>query len=270
MKPIILKYVFKKIIYCGIACCVLTSCLSTKKITYFQPLNPELDQVVSQIEETYIPVIKAGDILSIIVSSLDKKESEMFNPVTQIINYSTQNVGTIAPEPVLGFTVSTSGNISLPILGNVHVAGLTSKELEVKLTEQLQQYIKSPTVLVRIANYTVSVLGEVARPARYTIPNEHITLPEALSLAGDLTIYGKRKNVLLIRETDGNRQFVRIDLTKRDVFNSPYYYLHSGDIIYVEATSGKLTTIDRVYQLTPIVINSLTLMVLILNSIKNK
>jgi polysaccharide export outer membrane protein len=170
----------------------------------------------------------------------------------------------------LGFTVSASGNISLPVVGNVHVAGLTSKELEIELTAQLQQYIKSPTVLVRIANYTVSVLGEVARPARYTIPNEQITLPEAIALAGDLTIFGKRKNVLLIRETNGRRQFARIDLTKRDVFNSPYYYLHSGDILYIEATSGKLTTIDRVYQLTPIVINSLTLMVLILNSIKNK
>lgn len=259
-----------KMIYCGILCCLLSSCLSTKKITYFQPISPELDQIVSQIEQTYIPVIKAGDILSITVSSLDRKDNEMFNPVTPMINYSTQNVGTIAPEPILGFTVSASGNISLPVVGNIHVAGLTSKELEAKLTEQLQQYIKSPTVLVRIANYTVSVLGEVARPARYTIPNEQITLPEAIALAGDLTIYGKRKNVLLIRETNGNRQFVRIDLTKRDVFNSPYYYLHSGDVLYVEATSGRLTMIDRVYQLTPIVINSLTLMVLILNSITNK
>jgi polysaccharide export outer membrane protein len=260
----------KKGIYCVLASCLLSACLSTKKITYFQPVSPELDQAVSKIEATYVPVIKAGDILSITVSSLDKEDNEMFNPVSEARNYTTQNAGTIAPEPVLGFTVSASGDISLPILGSVHVGGLTSKALAEELTVRLEQYIKSPTVLVRIANYTVSVLGEVVRPARYTIPNEQISLPEALALAGDLTIYGKRKNVLLIRESNGERQFVRIDLTQRDFFNSPYYYLHSGDILYVEATSGRLTTIDRVYQLTPIVINSLTLMVLILNSVKSK
>jgi polysaccharide export outer membrane protein len=237
--------------------------MSTKKITYFQPASRELDEVVSKIEETYTPRIKEGDILSIAVSSLSKEANEMFNPVTPVVNYTTQNVGTIAPQPVLGYLVDAAGNIALPMLGNVLVKGLTSKELSVKLTAQLQQYLESPTVIVRIANYTVSVLGEVARPAVYTIPNEHITLPEALALAGDLTIYGKRKNILVIREFDGSRQFARIDITQRDFFTSPFYYLRSGDMVYVEATSGRLTSTDRIYQLAPIVINSLTLCVLI-------
>jgi polysaccharide export outer membrane protein len=256
----------KKVVWCGIICSLMSACLSTKKITYFQPVSPELDEVVSKIEETYTPRIKEGDILSITVSSLSKEANEMFNPVAQILNYTTQTVGTIAPNPIVGYTVDVAGNIALPLLGSVQVKGLTSKELSVKLTAQLQQYLESPTVIVRIANYTVSVLGEVVRPAMYTMPNEQITLPEALALAGDLTIYGKRKNILIIRELDGVRQFARVDITKRDVFSSPFYYLRSGDVIYVEATSGRLTSTDRIYQLAPIVINSLTLGVLIITT----
>jgi polysaccharide export outer membrane protein len=256
----------KKVFWCGIICSLMSACISTKKITYFQPVSPELDEVISKIEETYTPRIKEGDILSITVSSLSKEANEMFNPITQILNYTTQTVGTIAPNPILGYTVDAAGNIALPLLGNVQVKGLTSKDLSVKLAEQLQQYLESPTVVVRIANYTVSVLGEVARPAMYTMPNEQITLPEALALAGDLTIYGKRENILIIREIEGTRQFARIDVTNRDVFTSPFYYLRSGDVVYVEATSGKLLSIDRTYLLAPIVINSLTLGVLIIST----
>jgi polysaccharide export outer membrane protein len=241
----------------------MSACVSTKKITYFQPASPELDEVISKIEETYTPQIKEGDILSITVSSLSKEANEMFNPISQVLNYTSQGVGTIAPNPVIGHTVDAVGNISLPLIGSVYVKGLTSKELSVKLITELQRYLESPTVIVRIANYTVSVLGEVVRPAVYTIPNEQITLPEALAMAGDLTIYGKRNNILVVREFDGFRQFARIDITRRDIFTSPFYYLRTGDMIYVEATSGRLTATDRTYQLAPIIINSLTLGVLI-------
>ena len=109
------------------------------------------------------------------------------------------------------------------------------------------------------------MLGEVARPAQYVIPHERITMPEVMALAGDLTIYGKRKNVLVIRETDGQRTFARLDLTKRDVFESPYYYLRSGDIVYVEPTKGKMTSTDRTYQLTPVIISSISFLIMILN-----
>jgi polysaccharide export outer membrane protein len=210
-------------------------------------------------------VIKEGDILSINVKGLDMETTtNMFNPMVQENYNSQQSVGIIMPRPITGFTVDAAGNITLPLVGDVHVAGLTSKTVEPVLTEKLRQYIKSPTVTVRIANYMISVLGEVARPAMYNIPNERITLPEAIALAGDLTIFGKRKNILIIRETDGNRQFARVDVTNRDIFNSPYYYLRSGDVVYVEATPGKLTSTDRAYQLTPIVISSLSFLIMVI------
>lgn len=218
------------------------------------------------MQEQYVPRIKPDDILSIKVSSLSKDANEMFNPLAQTTPYNAPTVGTIAPQPVIGFTVDPVGDITLPLVGKIHVAGLTSEELSQQLTDKLQHYLESPTVIVRIANYTVSVLGEVVRPALYTIPNEQITLPQVLAMAGDMTIYGKRNNVLIVREMNGERQFARVDMTKRDLFTSPFYYLHSGDVVYVEAASGKVTASDRVFQLTPVVVSSLTLLVLIINT----
>lgn len=244
---------------------MLTSCVKTKHIIYFQPDDPTLDEITSKIDPKYIPRIQEGDILSIIVSSLDRKSDEMFNPVMQ--NSGQQVTAVTANTPITGFQVDKKGNISLPILGEVHVDGLTSAELSTQLTDKLETYLESPTVIVRIANFKISVMGEVARPSVYVIPNESVTLTEAIAMAGDLTLYGKRKNVLLIREKENGREFVRIDLTKRDVFNTPYYYLHSGDIVYVEPTAGRVTSSDRVYQLAPIVTSSLSLLIVIFTAI---
>jgi polysaccharide export outer membrane protein len=107
------------------------------------------------------------------------------------------------------------------------------------------------------------VLGEVARPSLFTIPNEELTLPEALGLAGDLTIYGRRDNVLVIREVDNKRTFARIDLTRRDAFRSPYYSLRSNDIIYVEPGKARITTADRTLQLTPIFLGILSIIAIV-------
>lgn len=243
-----------------------TSCLSTKDVTYFQPADKSVDKIVNDVKEKYTPTIQSGDILSITVSSLSKEANEMFNPFTQPTNYNNQSAGTIAPQPVVGFTVDSAGFISLPLLGAVQVRNLTSNEVSTLLTQQLSRFLESPTVVVRIANYTISVLGEVARPAVYTVPNEQMTLTQALALAGDINIYGKKHNVLIVRERDGKREFARIDMTRRDLFDSPYYYLRPGDLVYVEPSAGKITTTDRIYQLTPIVISSLTLLVLIINT----
>ena len=252
--------------YLCLAGCALCGCRSTKSITYFQPVSPEMDAMVTISSTAYTPVIKSGDILSINVGGLSEKDSEMFNPMTMTHTGSSQSVGIIMPQPITGFIVDEEGFISLPLIGRISVGGLKSREVEAKLSEQLQHYIKSPTVRVRIANYIISVLGEVSRPAQYVIPNERINLPEAIALAGDLTVYGKRNNILIIRELNGERHFARLDITKREIFGSPYFYLHSGDILYVEPTTGKLTSTDRAYQLTPIIISSLSFLIMIFTS----
>ena len=264
--------IFKRIICSCVACYIFFGCISGKSITYFQPLSSRMDESVTKIETAYMPVIKKGDILSITVSSLDRDDREIFNPIPSSYTQTSQSQigGFIVLQPIKGFMVDTKGNINFPQIGEIHAAGLTSKEIEILLTDQLEQYVKSPTVSVHIANYIISILGEVAHPAQYVIPHNQITIPEALALAGDLTVYGKRKNVLLIRELEGERRFTRIDLTKRNLFESPYYYLRSGDLIYVEPVKGKLTSTDRSYQIAPIVISSLSFLILILNMVINK
>lgn len=244
-----------------------TSCVSQKEVTYFQAADLSKDSGQVAVQEKYIRQLQPGDILSILVSSLSPEASAMFNPY-QMGNMSMQQqtTQTTAPTPATGFLIDEEGMIILPLVGKVKLAGLTTREASALLTKSLDKYLQQPTVNVRIINFKVSVLGEVARPSVYTIPNESITLPEALGLAGDLTIYGKRNNILVIRETEGKRAFNRVDLTKRDFFNSPYYYLHANDVIYVEPTAGRITSTDRAVQLAPVVLSGLSIVAVILTA----
>jgi len=236
-------------------------------MVYFQPNSLEEDIQKMDIVQKYFPTLQYGDILSVTVSSLSPEASAMFNPYMAIQAASgVQNSQSDNLPPVMGYLIDEEGFITLPLVGKVKLSGLTTKEATITLTTQLDKYLQQPTVNVRTLNFRISVLGEVFRPSVYTIPNEKITLPEALGLAGDLTIYGQRNNVLIIREIDGKREFSRIDLTKRDLFNSPYYYLHPNDVIYVEATQGRVTSTDRTVQLAPIILSGLSLLtVLIIN-----
>ena len=257
---------FKSFIIYFSVCYVLTACVSTKSIVYFQPIHPRIDEEVTSMMAAYMPTIKPGDILSIMVNGLDRDDREIFNPPYSTTQYP-QTGGFIVLQPIRGFTVDTLGFIDFPQLGKLEVSGLTTNELEVRLTEQLHEFFISPTVSVNIANFIISVLGEVARPAQYVLSNNQITLPEALALAGDMTIYGKRENILVIREMEGQRFFARVNLTDRSLFTSPYYYLRAGDLIYVEPKKGRMTSTDRTYQLAPILISSLSFLMLLLNTI---
>jgi len=162
-----------------------------------------------------------------------------------------------------GFLVDASGNIELPLIGVLKVSGLTTVEARDTIKRHLLTYLKEPTVTVRISNYKISVLGEVAKPSVYVIPNEQITLPEALSMAGDLTIFAKRNNVQIIRDVNGKKEFGTINLNSRDVFNSPYYYLHANDVVYVEPGKSKAQVNDRTYILVPSVVSLITAIILL-------
>ena len=243
-----------------------TSCVSRKDITYFQAVSAENDSDQAAVAEKYIATIEQGDILQIIVSSLSPEASAMFNPYAlaqiPVIQSQTNNL-----PPANGYLVDEEGNIMLPLVGKVMIEGLSTSKATTLITQKLDKFLQQPTASVRILNYNISVMGEVNRPSVYTIPNERITLPEALSLAGDLTIFGKRNNIMVIRENNGKRDFVRVDLTKRDFFSSPYYHLHSKDVVYVEPTKGKVTSTDRTIQLAPIVISGLSLVAVLVTTI---
>ena len=149
--------------------------------------------------------------------------------------YETPVIGNTATSAnPLTYMVNADGDIHFPVLGKLEVGGLTTKQINEKLTLILEDYIKNPIINIRLTNFKVTVLGQVASPGTFTIPNERISILEAIGLAGDLEIHGKRKTVMLIREQNGQRMFVNIDLTNKQLFSSPYFYLSQNDVIYVE------------------------------------
>ena len=247
----------------------MTSCVPTKQLVYFQGESSRVD--TQTVAARYTPKIQTGDVLSIQVSSLNPEASSFFNPYAALAVADRGGVMPTTPTAVTplpaqnGYLVDNTGSIELPMLGKVKVAGKTASQVKDGLRESLKEYLKEPTVNIRNLNFRISVMGEVLRPSLFTIPNEQITLLEALSLSGDVTIYGRRENVLIIREENGKRTFGRVDLTRRDLFASPYYYLHPNDVVYVEPGKTRAATADRTNQLLPIMISALSFVAVIVS-----
>lgn len=214
-------------------------CANPKKIIYFQ--SGEFDSIV-QSTDLYEMKFRKGDFLHIQVSGSTAEAVEIFNPLQTIVR-ETYTGAYISDNPqTSGYIVDGEGNINFPVLGKIAVAGKTKLELERSLTELLTDHIDMPVINIRLRNFKVSVLGDVARPGTFTVASERITLPEAIGIAGDLNITAKRKNVLVIRESEGKKQQFRIDLTKNEVFESPAYYLQQNDVIYIEPNRAKMNT----------------------------
>jgi len=240
----------------------LLSCINTSKVAYLA--NARDTEIQSDIQDLE-PVIQKNDLLSILVTSVNQEVTQIFNiPNNNAVagaNSSTTNTGTI--NQAVGYLVSQDGFIQFPLLGKIRAAGLTKKALAENITNSLvtKKLLLEPDVNVRYLNYKITVLGEVGKPSVINVPNEKISLLEALGLAGDITIYGQKNNVLLVRETGGKKISRRIDLTSSDLFNSPYYYLQSNDVIYVEPNKSKISSASPARQWLPIVISALTLAV---------
>jgi polysaccharide export outer membrane protein len=269
----------KKNLYLNIfifqAILILTSCVNQKQIAYFQKGVNQSDTIA--VAMAYVPKIQPGDILAINVGSLNPIASSFFNPFSTmpvttdntsggINGVASPGAGSvsnaIAPSVAPGFLVDSAGTIELPLIGALEVSGLSTSELREIIKKHLITYLKEPTVNVRFLNYKISVMGEVARPSVYVIPNERITLPEALSMAGDLTILGRRTNILIVRDNNGKKEFGHVDLTSREVYNSPYYYLRSNDIVYVEPSKVRIQQSDPFYKILPIVISAISVIAL--------
>ena len=237
---------------------LFSSCTNTGNAVYFSKVkNTEYVERVESLE----PVIQKNDLLSITIASLNPDATEFFNILNESRVRTTSATNSISQA--VGYLVDQDGNIQFPFLGKVKAAGLTKKALKESIRSELvnRKLLIDPIVDIRYLNYKVSVLGEVARPSVLTVPNEKITLLEALGLAGDLTIYANRDNVLLIREEQGKKKLVRLDLTSDELFSSPYYYLKSNDIVYVEPNKTKIAASGAARQWLPLVLSGLTLVV---------
>ncbi|WP_033958620.1 polysaccharide biosynthesis/export family protein [Psychroserpens jangbogonensis] len=217
---------------------IASSCASRKDIVYFQdePLNTE-SELDNMVELTY----KTNDILTIDVSSIEPAAVMPFNLAP--VSYGDTNGSNLNANGSLmrqTYLVDPSGSIEFPVLGTLTVSGLTRTQATEMLKERLREYVRDAIVNIRLINFTVTVLGEVNRPGTYTIQDERISLSEALGLAGDLTIYGKRDNVFLIREVNGKKKYAKLDLRSINVVNSPVYYLSQNDVIYVEPNKAQV------------------------------
>lgn len=214
---------------------LLYSCASKEKIVY---LNG--DKATSNQPVKYEPIIQADDLLFIYVNAEDVEAASPFNVQNDPSN-GNQTMGIMA-QLRTEYLVDKEGYINFPVIGKIKLGGLTKSEALNNLKELVSAYVKDPVITLRLTNFKVSVLGEVRTPGAVNIQSERLTLLEALSRAGDLTIRGKRENILLIRESNGIKNMYRIDITKDDFINSPFYYLAQNDVIYVEPNKVQINS----------------------------
>lgn len=210
------------------------SCASSKKINYLQN-----NEVLNDKEVIFSTTLQSDDLLLIHVSAKDPEAVLPFNMEALMVPSAT---GLSAQRQQQLFLIDSNGEIDFPVLGKIQLMGLTRPEAIELLTNKLKAYLQEPVVNLRIMNFKVSVFGEVKRPGSISVSSERITFLEALSQAGDLSIYGKRKNILIIREIEGKRISQRVDITSADFINSEFYYLKQNDIIYVEPNSTKVNS----------------------------
>ncbi len=239
---------------------LLAACTSYKNVPYLQ--NPEVVNDFGEILPLYDAKIMPKDLLSITVNTTDPQAAAPFNlrvrrvdrgsrlrvnlTVQTPLNAALTNINTTTQPTLQQYLVNNSGEIDFPVIGTLRVGGLTKNEAESLIRERLRPYLKeAPIVTVRMANYKISVLGEVARPGSFTIGNEKVNVLEALAMAGDMTIYGLRDNVKLIREDEsGKRKIINLDLNNAGIVTSPYYYLKQNDILYVTPNETKAKNSD--------------------------
>lgn len=227
--------------------CLLSVSCGTTEIAYVH--DAARDSAIA-IQGQFSKGIQPNDLLYIYVESANAGATIQFNQETNKIAVSSNGAvlnGTSGATKVQGYLVNNAGEIIFPVLGKLHVEGMSHSELAAEIEKQLVSngYITDPVVTVKLMNFKVCVLGDVAHPGQLVIDGERVTIFEALSMVGDLTIYGQRQNVTVIREENGIRTIGTLDLSSKKVFDSPYYYLHQNDVVYVEPNAKKKRTAER-------------------------
>ncbi len=248
------------------------SCTSYKNVPYFQDVRR--DSVLTEKINNFTPLtIQPGDLLAIHVTSMNREADQIFNynlerpsGVNSVTNNTT--VGGQAENAVYGYLVDNDGNIHLPMIGSVKVSAMTTMQISADLSSKLSEILTKPVIDIRIENFKISVLGDVKNPGTYTITNEKITVSEGIAQAGDLNTTGLRKNVMLIREIDGKRQYVTLDLTSKQIFNSPFYYLKNNDVIYVQPNHDKVASSDSALARISLILAALSIIAIFLTQRK--
>jgi polysaccharide export outer membrane protein len=242
---------------------LFTSCLSNKKLIYFSALR---DSSFVASYKDLVPKIQKGDILFIAVNSADAKSSLLFSSPNSIAVPGVNATGTAIPTN--GFLVENDGTIFLPKIGKIMALGKTKYELTNAIQDSLLAYLKDPVVNIRFMNFRVTILGEVSKPGLYTSTNEKMSLPELLGLCGDLTALGNRNNILLLRDSANITISRKLNINNQSLLSSPYYYLQSNDVVYIEPINQKGYSTSQAIILIPVITGVISSLLLVLNFLK--
>ena len=240
------------------------SCTTTKQVIYFNDLKDSVKGNLLNAQTVFENLIQKNDLLSITVGSSNPLDLAILNSGNGMTS-GTGTASSSAGGAATGYLVEADGTIKVPYMGKIKAEGLTRLQLEDTLTKIFKDYTKDPTVNVRFLNYSFSVLGEVGARGKFNMPTERTTILEAISMAGDLTEIAKRDNILVVREVDGKRNYARVNLLSKDLFKSPYFYLKTNDIVYVEPVKAKFISRKGVPQYLSIIAVGLSLLITVIN-----
>ena len=253
------------------AALLMSSCVGTEKFTYFQGGNSAVYPTYIETPPAPVSKISPDDVLAITVSSLNDQSNEILNfanvNALQMSTFAGGGGGAVGSRQPLGYRVDSTGTVVVPFIGKQYVVGMTLLEAGEKIKTEVEKYLRDPAVNVRFLNHKYSVMGEVNKVGTFNLLDDRTTLPEALATAGDLTIYGNRQEVTIIRDVKGIREIGKVNLLSREIFQSPYFYIHNGDVIYIEPIKGRVTSTEQKVQLVPIFASVATALAVYLNLI---
>lgn len=244
-------------VYYFILLMLFTACSSGKRnLTYLSDITSNAE-LIKPIDNNVETKIQPRDVLSITINTSNPETNTLFNTGVVQASGNSANAPSSANTASAGYLVDNNGFVKFPVLGQVKVSGLTTEDASEKIAALIaENYVRGPVVNVRIVNFKITVIGEVRSPQTFVVPAARVNIFEALGLAGDMTDAGRRENVLVIRENNGTRSTIKINLNSREALNSPYYYLHQNDIIYVQSDKERLTgrsTLSTVLSIASIV-----------------
>jgi polysaccharide export outer membrane protein len=250
----------KVILFIAIYTCLATGCAPRRDLVYFSNLAKQTSEEKLPSQEVKI---QQNDLLSVSINSLNQESNVLF-----AVNTKTPSAEN--NYKIEGYRVNKEGMINLPVVGNVRLEGLSIEQAQNTISRELDKYVKKPVVDIQLVNFKVTVIGEVNRPSNFTVQGDNINLLQALGLAGDMTVYGKRDNVLVIREQNGQRVMKRLNLNNQDVMNSPFFFLKQNDIVYVEPDKSKANEYSTNTRVMPLVIASISAVAVLITAVLNK
>lgn len=245
---------------------VMSSCRTPQEVVYWNDIQSE--ELKSKDSQSLQTIVQWGDQLYLFINASNMEGAEAYNLANFSSSKMASNVRGSQVDPVVGYTVDRDGTIDILRIGKVEVIGKSLAQIKNEVETKLKDYLVDPVVTIRILNFHVTILGEVNAPGTYNIPYSRVDVFQALGFAGDMTINGKRQNVMIVRQTDQGKKIHKLDLTQKASFQDDFFYLQSGDVVYVEPNRVRINNGSVFLQVWPTIASAATLAILIMINLK--